>query len=88
MGLILRTTFTPNPISASYVKGSPLTYAEGDGNFVYLLTNMSGSNIHITGSTSITGSLNFSNISSGTSETRIVVVDNSGNFKYRTDVSL
>jgi hypothetical protein len=33
------------------VKGSALSYAEGDANFTYLLTNMSGSNISITGMT-------------------------------------
>lgn len=37
------------------VKGSALSYAEGDANFTYLLTNMSGSNISITGSTGIIG---------------------------------
>jgi hypothetical protein len=37
------------------VKGSALSYAEGDGNFTYLFTNMSGSNISITGSTGIKG---------------------------------
>ena len=39
------------------VKGSPLTFAETDENFRYLLSNMSGSVVAITGSTGITGSL-------------------------------
>ena len=37
--------------------GSALTYTEVDGNFRYLLSNMSGSIVAITGSTHITGSL-------------------------------
>ena len=37
--------------------GSALTYTEVDGNFRYLLANMSGSIVAITGSTQITGSL-------------------------------
>ena len=60
MGLILRTTTTPNSGNSLVIKGSPLTYAEGDGNFMYLLTNMSGSNISITGSTGIRGDLTVS----------------------------
>jgi hypothetical protein len=57
MGLILRSSSLANSGNTVSVKGSALSYIEGDGNFVYLLTNMSGSNISITGSTSITGSL-------------------------------
>ena len=37
--------------------GSALTYTEVDGNFRYLLSNMSGSIVAITGSTQISGSL-------------------------------
>lgn len=61
MGLILRTTSVPNAGTTVSVKGAELTFAEGDGNFAYLLTNMSGSNISITGSTSISGSLTVTN---------------------------
>jgi len=57
MGLILRTSSLANPGNSITVKGSALTYAEGDGNFMYLLTNMSGSTISITGSTGILGDL-------------------------------
>jgi len=57
MGLILRSSSLANGGNTVSVKGSALSYIEGDGNFVYLLTNMSGSNISITGSTSITGNL-------------------------------
>jgi hypothetical protein len=60
MGLILRQTTTPNSGTTLSVKGSTLTYAEADGNFTYLMTNMSGSRISITGPTSITGSLTVS----------------------------
>ena len=56
MGLILRFSSLANSGNTVSVKGSALSYVEGDGNFVYLLTNMSGSNISITGSTSISGS--------------------------------
>ena len=62
MGLILRQTITPNSGTGLTIKGSTLTYAEADGNFTYLLTNMSGSRISITGPTSITGSLTVSSI--------------------------
>jgi hypothetical protein len=57
MGLILRTTLTPNSGNSLSIKGSALSHAEGDGNFMYLLTNMSGSSINITGSTNILGNL-------------------------------
>jgi hypothetical protein len=60
MGLILRQTTTPNSGTTLSVKGSTLTYAEADGNFTYLMTNMSGSRISITGPTSVTGSLTIS----------------------------
>jgi hypothetical protein len=58
MGITFRTTSTPNSAATS-VKNASLTYTEGDGNLAYLLTNMSGSNISITGSSSvgISGSL-------------------------------
>ncbi len=55
MGLILRSSSLANSGNSISVKGSALTYNEGDGNFMYLLTNMSGSNINITGSTGIIG---------------------------------
>ena len=57
MGLILRSSSLANSGNTVSVKGSALSYVEGDGNFVYLLTNMSGSNISITGSTSIKNNL-------------------------------
>lgn len=39
------------------VKGSPLTYTETDENFRYLLSNMSGSVISVSGSVNVTGSI-------------------------------
>lgn len=60
MGLILRSSSLANTGNTVTVKNSPLEYNEGDGNFVYLLTNMSGSNIAITGQTGITGSATIS----------------------------
>ena len=58
MGLKLRQQTTDtNPAGISTTGGSPLTFAQGDSNFVYLLTNMSGSNVRITGSTGILGNL-------------------------------
>ncbi len=76
------------PVTLRLVQGTPLTYTQGDENFSYLLTNMSGSALSLTGPTSITGSLNVSSVAQGTSETKILVTDNNGNFKYRTDLSL
>jgi hypothetical protein len=51
MGLILRATSVANSGNSILVQGSVLSHAQGDGNFMYLLTNMSGSTINITGST-------------------------------------
>ena len=56
MGLVLRSTDIPNT-GVTQVKNAALTYAEGDGNFAWLATNLSGSSISITGSTAVTGSL-------------------------------
>jgi hypothetical protein len=61
------------------VKGSALSYAEGDDNFTYLLTNMSGSNISITGSTGILGSTTMrgtSTLSNPADTTSFTIIDN------------
>lgn len=57
MGLVLRvqSTNTNGAGNALSIKNAALSYPEGDSNFIYLLTNMSGSNIAITGSTGIIG---------------------------------
>ena len=52
MAVIYRISSTPNTGSA-YILGEALSYTQLDGNFAYLLTNMSGSNITITGKTNI-----------------------------------
>ena len=57
MGLILRSSSLANGGNTVSVKGSALSYIEGDGNFVYLLTNMSGSRISLTGSVQVNGSI-------------------------------
>ena len=54
MALIFRTSNIANT-GSTYIKNAPLAYAEGDGNLAWLVTNMSGSNISITGSTGILG---------------------------------
>ena len=54
MALIFRTGSIANT-GSNYIKNNPLTYLEGDGNLAWLATNMSGSNISITGSTGIIG---------------------------------
>ena len=72
MGLILRTSSLANPGNDLVIKGSSLTPNELDGNFMYLLTNMSGSTISITGSTGIignftaTGDITFPNLTGAT----------------------
>lgn len=44
MSLILRTSSLANAGDILSVKNDTLTFEEGDGNFMYLLSNMSGSN--------------------------------------------
>jgi len=57
MGLFLRFSSLANSGNSITILASALSYAQADGNFMYLLTNMSGSAINITGSTSIVGTL-------------------------------
>ena len=57
MGLILRSSSLANSGNTVSVKGSALSYVEADGNFAYLLTNMSGSIISLTGSVRVNGSI-------------------------------
>jgi hypothetical protein len=59
MGIIFRSTSTPNA-GATQVKNAALTYAEGDGNFAWLATNLSGSTVAISGSTTLVGTLSVS----------------------------
>jgi hypothetical protein len=95
MGLKLRTQLTDtNPAGISTNGGSPLSFAQGDSNIIYLLTNMSGSNINITGSTGILGNLavNGSFILKGlslSSGPNVIMYDTvSGQFFYQSTGSI
>lgn len=52
MALIFRTSDTANA-GTSYIKNTPLTYSEGDGNLAWLATNMSGSVVTITSTSNL-----------------------------------
>jgi hypothetical protein len=84
MGLILRTSSLANAGDSISVKGTALEYSEGDGNFMYLLSNMSGSIVTITGDTALTGSLNISTILNATTDTDRFLVSDAGIIKYRS----
>ena len=94
MGLILRTTLTPNSGNSLSIKGSALSYAEGDGNFMYLLTNMSGSSINITGSTNIlgnltaTGNTKFTGLASSNGTNLLIYNSTTGQLFYQGTGSL
>ena len=60
MGLYLRSSSLANSNTGLTIQGTSLSYAQTDGNFMYLLTNMSGSSIKITGSTGIIGNISVS----------------------------
>ena len=60
MGLYLRSSSLANTNTGLTIQGTALSYAQTDGNFMYLLSNMSGSSIRITGSTGIVGDLSLS----------------------------
>jgi hypothetical protein len=87
MGLILRTTLTPNSGNSLSIKGTALSYVEGDGNFMYLLTNMSGSNISITGSTGILGNTTITgnlNVNGTVRATSTIYANNLAGVVYNT----
>jgi hypothetical protein len=84
MGLILRTSSLANAGDSISVKGTALEYSEGDGNFMYLLSNMSGSIVKINGDTALTGSLNISTILNATTDTDRFLVSDAGIIKYRS----
>jgi hypothetical protein len=62
MGLILRQQITDTNSSGLTIKGSALDYAQADSNFIYLLTNMSGSSLNLTGDTTITGNTTITGV--------------------------
>jgi hypothetical protein len=84
MGLILRTSSLANAGDTISIKGTPLEYSEGDGNFMYLLSHMSGSVVTITGDTALTGSLNISTILNASTDTDRFLVSDAGIIKYRS----
>jgi len=84
MGLILRTSSLANAGDSIYVKGTALEYSEGDGNFMYLLSHMSGSIVTITGDTAITGAFSVSSILNATTDTDKFLVSDTGIIKYRS----
>lgn len=81
MGLIFRTSSLANP-GATSVKNSALTYAEGDGNFAWLATNLSGSSVQISGSTSVSGSVTVrGRLGINTTPSPSYTLDVSGSFR-------
>jgi len=94
MGLRLRDQLFDNNPSGVTRKGSALTFAEGDSNFIYLLANMSGSNVNITGSTGILGNLTITNsifvkgLSESSGPNVIMYNTSTGQFFYQTTSSL
>lgn len=96
MGLRLRQqkTDTNNNGNNVDVTGTALTFTEGDSNFVYLLTNMSGSNVSITGSTGISGTLTVANsifvkgLSLSSGPNVIMYESASGQFFYQSTGSI
>ena len=83
MGLILRATSVANSGNSILVQGSVLSHAQGDGNFMYLLTNMSGSSNSITGSTGILGGLNVTGGITGSFSGSLI-----GTASYASNVSV
>jgi hypothetical protein len=57
MGLILRSSTVPNDNDGIKVKNSPLLPSEEDGNLMYLLSNMVGERIFLTGHTYVYGDI-------------------------------
>jgi len=93
MGLIYRSSSLAN-VGASSIKNAALTYEEGDGNIAYLLTNLSGSNISIDGSTTMSGPVQingnlqtdgiayFTNLTSVSQDYVVTYASASGRFYY------
>jgi hypothetical protein len=94
MGLLLRSSSLANSGNSITIKGSALAYNEADGNFMYLLTNMSGSTISITGSTvvagnfAVSGTVKFPTLSSGTDTDIIFYNSSSGQLFHTSSIFL
>lgn len=87
MGLIFRTSSLANT-GSTQVKNAALTYQEGDGNFAWLATNLSGSIVSITGSTSLTGSLTVTNKIGVNNATPAYSLDVNGSFRVTSGQSI
>lgn len=82
MGLIFRTSSLANT-AATTIKNFPLTFEEGDGNFAWLATNLSGSVVSISGSVSLSGSLNLPSLTT-TAQSNVITVDTTTGRLYYT----
>lgn len=82
MGLIFRTSSLANT-AATAIKNFPLTFEEGDGNFAWLATNLSGSVVSISGSVSLSGSLNLPSLTT-TAQNNVITVDTTTGRLYYT----
>jgi len=96
MGLVLRQSTINNGTNTITIKGSALSYIEGDSNFVHLLTNMSGSNVNITGSnvgilstnTTINGTFKLPNITNSNNTNLITYNTSTGQLYYYNTASI
>lgn len=96
MGLTLRQSTIVNGTNTITIKGSALSYIEGDSNFMHLLTNMSGSTISITGSnvgilstnTTINGTVKFPNITNSNNNNLVTYNSSTGQLYYFSTSSI
>lgn len=96
MGLVLRQSTINNGTNTITVKGSALSYIEGDSNFIHLLTNMSGSTISITGSnvgilstnTSISGTIRFPSLTNSNNNNLVTYNSSTGQLYYYNTASI
>lgn len=96
MGLTLRQSTIVNGTNTITIKGSALSYIEGDSNFMYLLTNMSGSTISITGSnvgilstnTTINGTVKTPNLTNSNNNNLLTYNSSTGQLYYYNTASI
>jgi hypothetical protein len=96
MGIVLRQSTISNGTNTITVKGSALSYIEGDSNFMHLLTNMSGSNISITGSnvgilstnTTINGTFKLPSITNSNNNNLVTYNSSTGQLYYFNTASI
>lgn len=82
MGLIFRSSSLANT-GATSIKNAPLTFLEGDGNFAWLATNLSGSVVEISGSVTLSGSFSIPTLTT-TAQSNVVTVDTATGRLYYT----